>query len=83
MNCPKEHDFEICVRIDGEERIFPSKTLVLKVLRPEVKWTVTTASSYFTPSRLKKWNFPSYLKDKIVYIRRGSEYYDATTTNCR
>ena len=83
MNCSKEHDFEICVRIDGEEHIFPSKTMVLKKLRPEVNWTVTTASSYFTPSRLKNWDFPSYLKDKIVYIRRGSVYYDELTANCK
>lgn len=83
MNCSKEHDFEICVRIDGEEHIFPSKTLVLKVLRPEVDWTVTTASSYFTPNKIKKWDFPSYLKDKIVYIRRGSVYYDELTANSK
>ena len=81
MNCTKEHDFEICIMVDGEELIFPSKIMVLKRLRPNVNWTVTTASSYFTPAKIKAWEFPSYLKDAIVYIRRGGEYYDELTTN--
>ena len=81
MNCTKVHDFEIYIRVDGEELIFPSKVMVLKRLRPNVNWTVTTASSYFTPSKIKAWDFPKYLKDAIVYIRRGGEYYDELTAN--
>ena len=81
MNCTKVHDFEIYIRVDGEELIFPSKVMVLKRLRPNVNWTVTTASSYFTPSKIKTWDFPRYLKDAIVYIRRGGKYYDELTAN--
>ena len=60
-----------------------SKLQLLRLFRPNSKWTADVASSYFTPSKLKKWDLPKYLKEHIISIERYGVLYNEQTANNR
>jgi hypothetical protein len=64
---------EYKVKIDGEIKVYRDSAFIYNIFNKSV--SKTTASSYFTPSKVKKWNFPKWLKEIIVSIQIGNIIY--------
>ena len=75
--------FKATVRHNNKIEIVYSKQQLLQMFRPTSKWTADVASSYFTPSKLKKWDLPKYLKEHIISIERYGVLYNEQTANNR
>ena len=73
--------FRAKVRYDDVVITVYSKLQLLKLFRPNSEWTNTVASSYFTPSKLKKWDLPKYLKDNVISIKSKGITYEQTANN--
>lgn len=58
-----------------------SKLQLLRLFRPHSEWTNAVVSSYFTPSKLKKWDLPKYLKDNVISIKSKGITYEQTANN--